>query len=51
MRPGAVNATLMETPDNGPCRDVFTRAGFAAAGEGRFVLEGEAITPGHIGQV
>jgi FkbH-like protein len=51
MRPGAVNATLVETPDNGPCRDVFTRAGFAAAGEGRFVLEGEAITPGHIRQV
>jgi FkbH-like protein len=44
----AVAATLVETADNSPCRDVFTRGGFAAQGEGRFVLEGMPVIPGHV---
>jgi FkbH-like protein len=48
---GGVTATLIETADNSPCRDVFMRGGFAAVGEGRFVLDGMPVTPGHVKEV
>jgi FkbH-like protein len=47
---GAVAATLVETADNAPCREVFARAGFTAAGDGRFELAAGAtpVTPAHV---
>jgi FkbH-like protein len=48
---GAVTASLVETKDNSPCRDVYVRAGFdAVPGEGTFVLSPSAlpVQPAHI---
>jgi FkbH-like protein len=48
-QPGIVLADLVETPDNAPCRDVFTRAGFVAE-DGVFALPAETMpaTPAHM---
>jgi FkbH-like protein len=48
---GAVTASLVETKDNSPCRDVYMRAGFTAVpGESAFVLSPSAlpVQPAHI---
>jgi hypothetical protein len=34
-----ISASIVETSSNLPCRDVYTRAGFAALGDGAFVCE------------
>jgi len=49
-RPGIVLADLLETADNSPCRDVFLRAGFAAAADGLFALPAAEVpaTPAHV---
>jgi FkbH-like protein len=48
-KPGIVLADLVETPDNSPCRDVFTRAGFVQQ-DGVFALAADAmpVTPVHV---
>jgi FkbH-like protein len=48
-KPGIVLADLQETPDNSPCRDVYTRAGFAAE-DGVFTLPDDQmpVTPPHV---
>jgi FkbH-like protein len=47
-----INATLIHTQDNSPCRDVYTRAGFVEARPEKFVLtaDGMPVTPGHVGE-
>jgi FkbH-like protein len=50
-RVGGVTATLVETKDNSPCRDVFSRGGFVAAGDGRFTLDAMPVTPGHVKEI
>jgi FkbH-like protein len=48
--PLPIHATLIETPDNSPCRDVFLRAGFAPTAPQNFELPAEAMptTPAHV---
>jgi FkbH-like protein len=50
---GPVTATMLETADNSPCREVFTRAGFTPAGDGRFELPPDAmpVTPSHVREI
>jgi FkbH-like protein len=54
-RAGAVPiaATLIQTPDNSPCRDVYARAGFVEVGAETYLLTEYAIpvTPGHVREV
>jgi FkbH-like protein len=48
--PVPTHATLVETPDNSPCRDVFLRAGFTATTPQNFELLANKIptTPAHV---
>jgi FkbH-like protein len=48
-----ISAVTLETKDNSPCRDIYMRAGFAAAEDGRYVLPVGAmpVVPAHIERV